>query len=193
MKNICVYCGSNPGKRPTYLESARLLATELVNRGIGLVYGGANVGLMGEIANTVLTKGGKVTGVMPQALIEKEVYHKNLTEFKIVSSMHERKAVMTEISDGFIALPGGLGTIEELFEVLTWAQLGFHKKPCGLLNIEGYYNHISAFLDIAVNEMFVKEAHRNMLLVDGNPKLLLDQMATYKAPLVDKWLNRNQT
>ena len=188
MKNICVYCGSTPGKRTEYLESARTLAKELVRRDIGLVYGGASVGIMGEIADTVLAGGGRVLGVIPQALVDKEVSHHGLTELKVVSSMHERKAIMADAADGFIALPGGLGTMEELFEVLTWSQLGFHQKPCALLNVNNYYDHLALFLDHAVEEQFVKQPHREMLLVGTNPKQLLDSMAAYKPPHGDKWI-----
>ena len=193
MKKICVYCGSSPGLRPEYIAAARFLAEELLARNIGLVYGGAHVGLMGEIANTVLSGGGDVTGIIPKALVNWEVSHKGLTELIIVDSMHERKAMMADLSDGFIALPGGLGTVEELFEVLTWAQLGFHKKPCGLLNASGYYDHLSAFLDHSVSEGFVKDAHRSMLMVEENPITLLDRFATYEPPRVNKWIGREDT
>jgi uncharacterized protein (TIGR00730 family) len=193
MKKICVYCGSSSGKSPEYLASASVLAKEMVKRNIGLVYGGANVGIMGEIANTMLANGGNVTGVIPQALIDKEVGHFGLTELKIVGSMHERKAIMADLSDGFIALPGGLGTLEELFEVLTWSQLGFHHKPCALLNIKQYYESLSVFLDHAVEEEFVKPIHREMLLVASDPSQLLDAMESYQPPAVDKWIGRNET
>ena len=193
MKKICVYCGSSPGRTPEYINCTRVLAKELVRRNIGLVYGGASVGIMGEIANTVLNAGGEVVGIIPQSLVDKEVSHNGLTELKVVNSMHERKAIMAEISDGFIALPGGLGTIEELFEVLTWSQLGFHKKPCALLNIKQYYNGLSLFLDHAVEEQFIKSIHREMLLVEDDPSKLLDAMETYNPPSVDKWIGRNET
>ena len=148
---------------------------------------------MGEIADTVLAGGGKVVGVIPQSLVDKEVSHSGLTELKIVSSMHERKEIMADLSDGFIALPGGLGTMEEIFEVLTWAQLGFHKKPCALLNAEGYYDNLTQFLNHAVAEGFVANMHREMLLVEEEPRRLLDSMSTYRAPVVDKWIGRNET
>ncbi|MCP4267085.1 MAG: TIGR00730 family Rossman fold protein [Candidatus Brocadiaceae bacterium] len=193
MKRICVYCGSSTGKNPEYIDSARALAKELVIRHIGLVYGGANVGIMGEIANTVLAGGGEVVGVIPKSLVEKEVSHNGLTELRIVDSMHERKAIMAEISDGFIALPGGLGTIEELFEVLAWSQLGFHKKPCALLNVKQYYASLCLFLDHAVEEQFIKSIHREMLLVENEPSKLLDSMESYNPPTVDKWIGRNET
>jgi uncharacterized protein (TIGR00730 family) len=193
MKRICVYCGSNPGKSAEFLESARSLARALVQRDICLVYGGASVGIMGEIADNVLAGGGQVIGVIPQALADKEVSHAGLTELKIVDSMHERKAIMADISDGFIALPGGLGTFEEIFEVLTWAQLGFHKKPCALLNVKGYYDKLIQFLNHAVAEGFVANTHREMLLVQKEPHRLLKIMAAYNAPVVDKWIGRNET
>ena len=179
MKKVCVYCGSSLGKRPEYAYAARRLAKALTLQGIGLVYGGASVGIMGEIADAVLAGGGEVIGVIPQVLVDKEVAHGGLTELKVVGSMHERKAIMMEISDGFIALPGGLGTQEELFEVLTWSQLGFHKKPCGLLNVGGYYDKLCSFLDHAVEEQFVKTHHREMLLVEDSPEKLLTLMEGY--------------
>ncbi len=193
MKKICVYCGSSPGKSPEYIDSARALARELVTRNIGLVYGGASVGIMGEIANCVLAGGGEVVGVIPQSLVDREVSHNGLTELIVVGSMHERKAIMTKMSDGFIALPGGLGTIEELFEVLTWSQLGFHQKPCALLNVKQYYSSLCSFLDNAVEEQFVKSIHSEMLLVENEPSKLLDSMENYTPPVVDKWIGRNET
>lgn len=190
MKRICVYCGSNPGQHPEYKEMANLLARQLVLHNIGLVYGGASVGIMGTLADTVLRNGGEVIGIMPQALVEKEVSHSSLTELRVVGSMHERKALMAELSDGFIALPGGLGTLEELFETLTWSQLGFHKKPCGLLNTRDYFKHLSSFLDHAVAEGFIGKIHRNMLLVENDPKDLLQKMFSYCPPIVDKWTDK---
>ncbi len=179
MKKVCVYCGSSSGRRPGYSYAARGLAKALTSRGIGLVYGGAGIGIMGEIADAVLAGGGQVIGVIPQMLADKEVAHDGLTELKIVGSMHERKQVMMDLSDGFIALPGGLGTQEELFEVLTWSQLGLHTKPCGLLNVEGYYDKLCSFLDHAVEEQFVKSHHREMLLVEQSPEKLLTLMEAY--------------
>ena len=193
MKRLCVYCGSNPGNSAEFLESARDLARELVQREICLVYGGASVGIMGEIADTVLAGGGEVIGVIPQALVDKEVSHSGLSELKIVNSMHERKEIMADLSGGFVALPGGLGTLEEIFEVLTWAQLGFHEKPCALLNVKGYYDTLTQFLDHAVAEGFVASTHRKMLLVEEDPHRLLEIMSTYSAPAVDKWIGRNET
>lgn len=176
MKKICVYCGSSSGRKPEYIEAAHSLARLLAQRGIGLVYGGASVGIMGAIADAVLSNGGEVVGVIPRALVEKEVSHEGLTELKVVDTMHERKAVMMDVADGFIALPGGLGTLEELFEVLTWSQLGFHKKPCGLLNVAGYYEGLISFINSAVDEQFIKTRHRDMLLIEDDAEKLLARM-----------------
>ena len=188
MRRICVYCGSSPGRDPCYAEAARELARALVDRNLGLVYGGAAVGLMGTVADAVLAAGGEVVGVIPHVLEAKEVAHRSLTELHTVGSMHERKALMVELSDGFIALPGGLGTLDELFEVLTWAQLGLHGKPSGLLNVLGYYDGLTRFLEHAVHEQFVRASHREMLLVDTDPGRLLDRFDLYRAPQVTKWL-----
>lgn len=192
MKRICVYCGSSPGESPEYMEAARILGRELVKRDITLVYGGAHVGIMGEIADTVLAAGGEVIGIMPKALADKEIAHNGLTELRVVGSMHERKAMMADLSDGFIALPGGMGTLEEIFEVLTWSQLGYHRKPCSLLNIKGYYDSLTQFLDHTVEEGFVKSVHRGMILIEDNTEKLLDLMAEYESPKVDKWIGRNE-
>ena len=193
MKRICVYCGSSPGKRVSYIHAAERLAKELVRRDIGLVYGGAHVGIMGRLADAVLAHDGEVIGVIPQALVNKEVAHYGLSELKIVGSMHERKAQMADLADGFIALPGGLGTLEELFEILTWAQLGLHRKPCALLNIDGYYDGLSTFLDHAVHEQFVTPVDRSMLLIESDPKQLLDIFISYRTPQVEQWINSNNT
>lgn len=193
MKKICVYCGSSSGGKPEYLDAANILAEEFIKRGIGLVYGGASVGLMGKIADKDLALGGEVIGVIPHALAEKELSHPGLTELKVVNSMHERKTIMADIADGFIALPGGLGTLEEIFEVLTWAQLGFHSKPCALFNAAGYYDKLAAFLDHAVREEFVKDIHRNSLLVNNDAQSLLDRMFEYQAPSDHKWIGRDET
>ncbi len=155
IKKICVYCGSSPGKNPAFSHAANRLARVMCERGIGLVYGGAAVGVMGVVANAVLAAGGEAIGVIPRSLAVKEVAHSNLTELHVVASMHERKAMMAELADGFVALPGGWGTLEEIFEILTWAQLGFHEKPCGLLNIDGYYDHLIRFLENAFEQQFV--------------------------------------
>jgi hypothetical protein len=173
-RNICVFTGSRHGSRPHYAEAAGALGRELVGRGYSLVYGGGNVGLMNVVANTVLELSGHVTGVIPSSLVSKEVAHRGLTELRVVGSMHERKAVMAELSDGFIAMPGGIGTMEEFFEVLSWAQLGLHEKPCGLLNVSGYYDPLIRFLDHAVSQDFIKPKHRALMLVQENPGKLLD-------------------
>jgi uncharacterized protein (TIGR00730 family) len=187
MKKVCVNCGSNPGFNPVYKETARKLGKALVSCNLELVYGGAEVGLMGEVANAVMQAGGIAIGVIPQFLADR-VSHRGLTELHIVASMHERKQMMTELSDAFIALPGGFGTLEEIAEILTWAQLGFHKKPCGLINIAGYFDSFLAFLDHAVSEGFMKKAHREMLLVSDDPTALLECFKSYEAPLVEKWI-----
>ena len=189
MKAICVYCGSSPGLGDVYLEAARALGKELVHRNISLVYGGASIGLMGEVANAVLEGGGQVTGVLPKDLFRREVPHAGLTELIEVSTMHERKAIMADLADAFVALPGGLGTIEELFEILTWSQLKIHNKPCGVLNIAGYYDKLSEFVDFAVGQEFVRPQHRDMILWAESPQSLLDKFADYEAPNETKWLN----
>lgn len=193
IKSICVYCGSSPGRLDAYATAARALAALLVEQNIRLVYGGANVGIMGLLADTVLQLGGEVVGVIPEALVQKEVAHAGLTELHVTQSMHERKTLMAEFSDGFIALPGGIGTLEELFEVWTWAQLGFHNKPCGLLNIEGYFDSLALFLDHAVAEQFVKQAHRSMLMVESDPEAILERFRNYTPPVVGKWLDKRGT
>lgn len=190
MKKICVYCGSSNGKNPAYKDVARQLGLEFAKRKLSLVYGGAGIGLMGAIADAVLEQGGEVIGVIPQVLVDKEVAHKRLTELKIVDSMHARKALMADLADGFIALPGGLGTLEELFEILTWAQLGLHQKPCALFNVEHYYDALIAFLNNTVEEQFVKNSHRSMLLVGDSPSAIIDQLMSYQAPVTDRWLGK---
>ena len=193
INTICIYCGSSSGRHETYDSAANALAEALVSRNINLVYGGANIGLMGVIANQVLKLGGEVIGVIPKALALKEVAHKHLTQLHITESMHERKMMMAELSDGFIALPGGIGTLEELFEIWTWAQLGFHNKPCGLLNINGYYNSLIGFLDHVLAEQFVKKEHHALLLVETNPNTLLDRYSNYQAPIIKHWDNKDET
>ncbi|PZW65914.1 hypothetical protein F471_03425 [Pseudomonas sp. URMO17WK12:I1] len=190
---LCIFCGSNAGSNPVYLEAATRLGKTLAEAGIGLVYGGASVGLMGAVANAALEAGGEVIGVIPRSLWEKEVAHTGLDDLRIVDSMHQRKALMAELSDGFIALPGGVGTLEELFEVWTWAQLGHHQKPCSLLNINGYYDRLSAFLDHMVDEAFVKAPHRKMLIVEQDIDALLAAIDGYEAPQVGKWIGRKET
>ena len=193
MKMLCVYCGSNPGRLPEYREAARSLGYEMAARGLGLVYGGASVGVMGAVADAMLERAGQVIGVIPVSLATREVSHKGLDELIVVDSMHERKAKMAELSDGFIALPGGWGTIEEIFEMLTWAQLGFHEKPCGLLNVAAYYDHLFAFLDYAIDQRFVKEEYRPMIMMDRAPAALLDRFSQYRAPKVRKWIGPEET
>ena len=187
MNRLCVYCGSSAGTGNAYVASARELGNLLLRQEIDLVYGGSNVGLMGTIADTVLEGGGNVSGVIPHALHGKEIAHTGLTELHVVDSMHERKSLMAELSDGFIAMPGGFGTLEEIIEVITWGQLGFHDKPCGLLNVDGYFDHLLAFLDQSRAEGFLRAQHRNMLLVADTPASLLKQFANYVPPTVEKW------
>lgn len=175
IRKVCVFTGSRQGASPEYALAAQQLGRELVARGYGLVYGGGNVGLMNVVANTVLDLHGTVVGVIPNSLVSKEVAHRGLTELRVVGSMHERKALMAELSDGFIAMPGGIGTMEEFFEVLSWAQLGLHEKPCGLLNVAGYYDSLIAFLDQAVAKDFIKPKHRALIIVEDGPAELLDR------------------
>lgn len=193
MNRICVYCGSNPGSRPEYRQAARMLGHEMAARGLGLVYGGASIGVMGAVADAVLEKGGSAIGVIPHSLATKEVAHSQLDDLIVVESMHERKAKMAELSGGFIALPGGWGTIEEIFEMLTWAQLGFHEKPCGLLNVTSYYDHLFTFLEHAIDQRFVKEEYRPMIIMDEDPAALLDRFDGYRAPKVKKWIGPEET
>lgn len=187
MNRVCVFCGSSPGARPAYAATAHGLVAALAERGLGLVYGGANVGLMGELANAARSCGVHVTGVMPSSLVEREIAHGALDDLRIVGSMHERKELMAALSDGFVALPGGMGTLEELFEVLTWGQLGLHRKPCGLLDAAAFFAPLEAFLDHTVSEGFLTPEHRRMLLVDTDPGRLLDHLATYEPAFTEKW------
>ena len=193
MKRICVFCGSNSGRSSRYAESAAALGAALAARGLGLVYGGSRVGLMGTLADAALAAGGDVIGVIPQSLTSREAAHQGVTDLRIVRSMHARKALMADLSDGFIALPGGNGTLDELFEMLTWAQLGEHSKPCGLLNIDGYYASLLAFLDHAVDEQFLKPEHRAMLIVELTPGLILDRFVSYRPPKIEKVIGRRST
>ena len=189
MKSLCVYCGASPGHSPAYTIAAKQLAVTLVNQDIALVYGGGNVGLMGVIADEVLALGGKVTGVIPQALVDKEVGHTGLTQLHIVDNMHQRKALMAELSDGFIAMPGGIGTLEELFEVMTWAQLGFHQKPIGLLNVSGFYDGLLHFLEHTRQQGFLRASHLDILLSSPEPNDLLQQLKTYVPVTTRKWVD----
>jgi hypothetical protein len=192
-KRICVFCGSSPGARPCYAEAARALAQYLAANKITVVYGGGNVGLMGTLADATLEAGGEIIGVIPQALLDREVSHSRLPDLRVVGSMHERKAIMAELSDAFIAMPGGFGTFEEFCEVLTWTQLGLHRKPCGLLNVEGYYEPLLALFDHALAEEFLKPAHRQMVISDSNPESLVKRLFAYELPVVSKWIGRQQT
>jgi uncharacterized protein (TIGR00730 family) len=190
MKRICVFCGSSPGHDPRYLEAARTMGHTLARRGLGLVYGGGSVGLMGAVADAALAAGGEVIGVIPQVLQIRELAHRSLTTLHVVGSMHERKALMAELSDGFVALPGGMGTLEELSEVLTWAQLGLHARPIGLLDVAGYYQPLADFFDRAVGAGFLRPAHRALLLVGHDPGVLLDRFAAWRGPVLDHVLDR---
>ena len=192
MNRITVFCGSSFGTDTEFKIQARKLGNQLALENIELVYGGANVGLMGEVANGALEKNGKVIGVLPKFLAAKEIAHTELTELILVESMHERKTKMNDLCDGVIALPGGFGTLEELFEMLTWGQLGLHKKPIGILNSNGYYNELISFLDTMVTKGLLKEVNRNMVLVSNNVDDLLSKMKTYKAPTVEKWITKNK-
>jgi uncharacterized protein (TIGR00730 family) len=187
MKRLCVYCGSNTGKKKIYADAAGELAEALLQNNIGLVYGGSHRGMMGLLADAVLNGGGTVEGVIPKSLLEKEVAHKGLSEMHVVDSMHARKSMMAVLSDGFIAMPGGFGTLEEIIEILTWAQLQFHDKPCGLLNVDGYFNHLLSFLDHAESEGFLRPAHRAMLLISKRPGDLIRRFESYMPPTVEKW------
>jgi uncharacterized protein (TIGR00730 family) len=193
MKSLCVFCGSSPGTSPDYAAAAQRLGQLLADRGVGLVYGGASVGLMGTLANATLEAGGSVVGVIPRALWQREVGHTGLTELRVVESMHERKALMAELSDAFLALPGGLGTLEELFEVWTWALLGIHAKPCALLNVRRYFDPLLAFIDHATRELFIRHAHRDLLIVETDPERLLARLESYRPPAVAKWLDKSRT
>ncbi len=186
MERIAVYCGSSPGKNPVYKEAAIELGKVLAARGITLVYGGGSVGLMGILAKSSIEQGGQVIGVIPQAIADMEVAFTDIQDLRIVEDMHTRKALIAELADAFIALPGGMGTIEELMEILTWAQLGFHEKPCGLLNIAGFYDQLLKFLDHLVKEQFIAPEHRSMLVVDESPQGLLEQFRAYAPPKIDK-------
>ncbi len=188
MEAVCVFCGSREGSRPAYAEAARRTGREIARRGLGLVYGGGRVGLMGTVADAALEAGGEVVGVITEALISREIAHAGLTKLHVVGSMHERKMLMADLSDGFVTLPGGYGTLEEFFEVLSWAQLSIHEKPCGLLDVDGFWDPLSTLFDQAVTEGFVHPNHRSLVLTEGNPRVLLERMESYTPPETRKWI-----
>jgi uncharacterized protein (TIGR00730 family) len=190
---ICVFCGSSPGRLPAYSEAATAFGELLADEGIGLVYGGASVGLMGAVADAALARGGEAIGVIPRALADRELSHPSLTALHVVGSMHERKAMMAELSDAFVALPGGIGTLEELFEAWTWAQLGHHRKACGLLDTAGYYRGLSGFIDHLVAEEFMKPVHREMLRIASTPESMLAALRGYAPPDAPKWIGPRET
>ncbi len=192
-KTICVFCGARPGNDPAYADAARRFGGVLAASGRTLVYGGGHIGMMGLLADAVLAAGGRVVGVIPKNLVEKELAHKGLSELRVVGSMHERKALMAEMADGFVALPGGIGTLEELFEIWTWGQLGLHTKPYGLLEVNGFFAPLLGFLDTMAREGFLRSEHRAMLLVDDDPARLLERMAVHRPVQVPKWLNGTTT
>lgn len=192
LRQVCVFCGSSRGTNPAHLAAAQNLGRELAQRGLALVYGGGNIGLMGALADAALSAGGHVIGVIPEALLAKEVGHRGLPDLRIVKTMHERKALMAELSDGFIALPGGFGTFEEFFEVLTWSQLGLHAKPCGVLNVASFFTPLLQLIDHAVTEGFIRPAHRELMLVDDSLERLLERMKRFEPPTVHKWIDRDE-
>jgi hypothetical protein len=193
MKRLGVFCGSSVGVKPVYADAAREMGRLIASRGIGLVYGGGNVGLMGVLADAALQAGGHVIGVIPRALADREIAHTGLTDLHVVDSMHSRKAMMADLSDAFIAMPGGVGTFEEFFEAVTWTQLGLHRKPCGLLNVDGFYTPLEFFIDQAVSEGFIRPVHRVAIIVDNNAERLLNTLSTIDLPDVPKWINREET
>jgi uncharacterized protein (TIGR00730 family) len=193
IRRICVFCGSNRGSDPAYLDAARVLGQLFAREGVALVYGGGSVGLMGELADAVLQAGGEVIGVIPHALWAREVGHRGLTDLRIVDTMHERKAMMADLADAFIALPGGLGTLEEILEIWTWAQLGLHQKPVGFLDVNGFFASLMQFLDRAVSEQFLKPQHRAVALVERDPAVLLERFEKWRPPRVEKWITREET
>ena len=193
MKRVCVYCGSRHGKRPAYTAAAQALGRELAQSGRGLVYGGGNVGLMGVVADAVLEAGGEVIGVIPRPMVSRELAHHGVTKLHVVTSMHERKALMAQLADGFIALPGGVGTLEELFEIWTWAQLGIHQKPLGLLNVEGFYSSLVTFLDHLTAEDFVTSENRSFVRIDDDPKRLLQKMSQFQPGPRPQWMDADAT
>ncbi len=193
MKRICVFCGSCHGFRPEYGAMAARLGRTMAVRGLGVVYGGGNIGLMGTLADAVLAEHGEVIGVIPQGLVAKELAHRGLSDLRVVSSMHQRKALMADLSDAFIAMPGGYGTLEEFCEAVTWSQLGLHQKPCGLLNVAKYYDPLRALLEHATAEGFIQPAHRSLVLIEEDPDRLIDLLAAYRPAELDTWLGKEET
>ncbi len=194
MNRLCVFCGSSPGANPAYTDATEELAALLAGQGIGVVYGGGGVGLMGKLADAVLAAGGEIIGVIPRSLVDREIGHRGVDDLRVVDSMHERKALMAELADAFVALPGGVGTLEELIEVFTWSQLGLHRKPCALLDVESYYEGLTAFLDHAVQERFLTQEYRATLIVEREPAVLLERLRAYEPGAVaPKWIDRDET
>lgn len=193
MNRLCVFTGATAGEDPRYLDAAHAFGELLAKEGIGLVYGGSRMGMMGRIAQSVLDAGGEVIGIIPGALMNRELAHQDVSELRVVSSMHQRKAEMAALSDGFVALPGGLGTLESFCELLTWGQLGLHKKPCGILEVGGYYDPLVRLLDHMVREGFLARSHRQMVLVESEPARLLERLREYQAPSVPRWIEHGQT
>ncbi len=191
LSRICVFCGSSDGMRSAYRDVAATLGRLIAARGLAVVYGGGNVGLMGALADAALDAGAEVIGVIPEHLVAKELAHRGV-DLRIVHSMHERKALMADLADAFIALPGGFGTLEEFFEILTWSQLGLHAKPCALLNVHGYYDSLLRFFDLAVREGFVRDESRGLVVVEDDAVRLLDRLATWQPPAVRKWIDRDE-
>lgn len=193
MKRLCVFCGANSGHDPRYVDAAAALGRSIAQAGLGLVYGGASIGLMGAVADAALAEGGEVIGVIPQTLVAREVAHHGLSDLRVVTSMHERKALMADLSDGFIALPGGVGTLEELFEVWTWSHLGLHRKPCGLLDVAGFYSGLGRFIDHVQQEGFLRDGVRDMLLMAENPTQMIAAMRAYVAPATVALINSRES
>jgi uncharacterized protein (TIGR00730 family) len=193
MNRVCLFCGSNVGAGPAYAKAAREFTAALAEARLGLVYGGGNIGLMSVAADEMLARCGEVIGVIPKALVAQELAHPGLTKLHVVGSMHERKTLMTELSDGFVALPGGFGTFDELCEILTWAQLGLHRKPCGLLNVAGFFDPFLAQVDRAVRDQFIRPEHQALLLVEADPGRLLERMRDFRPPATHKWIDRDQS
>jgi hypothetical protein len=191
MKAVCVFCGSSPGRQPGFVEAAAALGRTIARRGSTLVYGGAQVGLMGVVANAAMDEGGEVHGVITRALESKEITHRGLTHLDVVDTMHERKAAMADRAEGFVMLPGGFGTLDEFFEAVTWTQLGVHDKPCGILDVAGYFSPLRALLDNATGQGFVRAEHRNLVMFDPDPGALLDRMEVWEPVVIDKWIDRD--